>query len=337
MMQYSVIVPVYNGEETLGRCLEALLDQSVSPSEYEIVVVDDGSGDTTAQIAAAYEVRYLHQANKGPASARNRGAFSARGEVILFTDCDCIPDHNWIEEMARPFSETDVSGVKGAYKTCQKSLTARFAQAEFDDRFRLLQKADRIDMVDTYSAAFRKSVFIQAGGFDASFPHANNEDTDFSYRLAAAGHKLVFNPYACVYHRHPDSLTKYLKIKFWRGYWRIVVYARYPDKMAKDSYTPYVIKFQALAAAVSLILLPLWPISPLPRYAGVFLAGGILFSALPFSVASFKTDRTVGILSPVYVFLRAFVFAAGSMRGCFRVVFKSGRLNRKPSGSRLHR
>ena len=76
-------------------------------------------------------------------------------------------------------------------------------------------------------------------GFDESFPVANNEDTDLSYRIAAAGHVMVFNPDAVVSHlRHPDSLRRYIRQKFWRGYWRMIVYRRHPGKMVKDTYTP---------------------------------------------------------------------------------------------------
>src|SRR5438270_189444 len=82
----------------------------------------------------------------------------------------------------------------------------------------------------TYPAAFRRAAFLAAGGFDERFPTANNEDVELSYRLAAQGARLVFAPTARVYHTHPATLGRYLRVKFGRGYWRTLVYRMYPGK-----------------------------------------------------------------------------------------------------------
>ncbi|MDO8721500.1 MAG: glycosyltransferase [Syntrophales bacterium] len=310
---FSVIVPACNAEKTLPACLEALGDQSVARTDYEVIVVDDGSTDRTSETAKRSNVKYLFQPNQGPAAARNRGAAEARGHLIFFTDSDCVPDHKWLEEMARPFGDPEVAGVKGAYKTKQRELAARFAQAEFEDRYDLLRKSPAIDMVDTYSAAFGKDVFSEIGGFDRSFPVANNEDTDLSYRLVAAGRKLVFNPEAFVYHTHPDTFVKYLEIKFWRGYWRMVVYRRYPDKAVKDSYTPGVVKVQTVLMALSFLLFPVSPFVNTFLYLALLSWGVIVVSALPFSLKTLRKDKPVGLISPGIVLLRSMVFATGSL------------------------
>ena len=254
-LRFSVIVPAFNAEMTLSFCLEALCEQSVPKEDYEVIVVDDGSSDDTSKIAKQFNVKCIYQPNRGPAAARNRGADEAKGAIILFTDADCIPAQNWIYEMTLTFDDPVVVAVKGAYKTDQTQLIARFAQAEFEDRYDRLLRHASIDMIDTYSAAFKKDVFLQIGGFDERFSVANNEDTELSYRLAAAGHQMVFNPKAIVYHTHPDTLMRYLKVKFWRGYWRMVVYRRYPDKAMKDSYTPGVLKIQVILIPLSILLL----------------------------------------------------------------------------------
>jgi len=318
---FSIIIPAYNAEQTLGACLEALNRQSTTREDYEVIVVDDGSSDGTSKKAKGFNVKYIFQTNQGPATARNKGAQAAGGDIILFTDSDCVPDHNWIREMVSPFNDSDVTGVKGSYKTRHRELAARFAQAEFEDRYDLLQKSPSIDMVDTYSAAFRKDVFLEMGGFDESFPVANNEDTDMSYRLVAAGHKLVFNPRAFVYHTHPNTLIKYLKLKFWRGCWRIVVYRRYPDKAVQDSYTPAVIKFQTMLMCLSF---PLFFLSFLFNgllYLALFFWVIIIVSSFPFSFKTFKKDKIVGLISPGVVLLRSLVLAGGSLLGVARCLF----------------
>ena len=322
LLKSSVIVPAFNAEDKLPACLGALRDQSMHGKDYELILVDDGSSDDTSKIARQFNVKYIYQSNRGPAAARNRGAYEAKGEIILFTDADCIPDRNWIHEMVLPFEDPEVVGVKGAYKTRQTQLTARFVQAEFEDRYDLLQRQASIDMIDTYSAAFKKDIFQEMGGFDESFPVANNEDTEFSYRLAAAGHKLVFNPRAFVYHTHSDTLGKYLKLKFGRGYWRMVVYRRYPDKAVKDSYTPGIIKIQTLLMALALSLFFLSWVVPGLLYLGLLFCFFIVLSSFPFSLKVFRKDRVVGLISPGFVFLRALVFSVGSLLGIARCLLK---------------
>src|SRR3990172_10127958 len=193
-MKISVIVPAYNAQKTIHQSIEALLAQEYPKERYEVIIIDDGSSDGTADVVKAYPVKYMHQRNQGPATARNAGAREAGGEIMLFTDSDCVPFANWIAEMVKPFEDKEVVAVKGAYKNKQKSMVARFAQLEFEERFEMLKKAESIDMVDTYSAGYRRDLFMAAGGFDASFPVANNEDTELSYRLSVLGHKMVFNP-----------------------------------------------------------------------------------------------------------------------------------------------
>lgn len=321
-IQFSVIVPTFNSGNTLFACLQSLTNQSVPKEHYEVIVVDDGSTDDTAEIAARFEVVYLVQPNQGPATARNSGVQQAAGDIILFTDADCVPDQDWLRHMTEPFRNPNVTGVKGTYKTKQTTLAARFSQAEFEDRYDLLKKSATIDMVDTYSAAFRKDIFLKMGGFDQGFRLANNEDTDLSYRLVSAGYTLVFKPEAFVYHTHQNSLVNYLKLKFWRGYWRMVVYTRYPDKAVKDSYTPAVLKIQTLLMALSLALVP-FLLLDIRLIVLIFLLWGvILVSSFPFSLKTFKKDPIVGLSSPVVVFLRSIVFAVGSLCGVAWGIYK---------------
>lgn len=316
-MKVSVIVPAYNSEKYIDHCIRALLEQTCRREDYEVVIVDDGSSDKTAEIVNAYPVRYIYQKNQGPAAARNRGVNEAKGEIILFTDSDCVPTRNWIEEMTRPFNSADIAAVKGAYLTKQREIIARLAQVEFEERFEMLKRAESIDMVDTYSAGFKKKIFQQLGGFDTTFHVANNEDTDLSYRMSKHGFKMVFNPDATVYHlKHPDSVKKYARLKFWRGYWRMVVYKRFPDKMLKDTYTPQTLKLQILMLLLFILSIPLAVLYPeLGRYPLfiTFLIFGLLL--LPFGILAVRKDPPVAVFVPFFLILRAASLGTGMFWG----------------------
>lgn len=316
-MKVSVIVPAYNAEKYIGQCIKALLNQAYRREDYEVIVVDDGSTDKTADIIKNYHIRYIHQKNQGPAAARNNGVREAKGDIIFFTDSDCIATPNWIEEMLRPFKSPDIAAVKGAYLTNQKEIIARLAQVEFEERFEMLKKAESIDMVDTYSAGFRRDIFLQMGGFDTSFPVANNEDTDLSYRMSKEGFKMVFNPDAIVYHlKHPDSIKKYARLKFWRGYWRMVVYKKFPDKMLKDTYTPQTLKLQILTLLPILFLIPTTVFFPeYGKYplVSVSLLFGLLL--LPFTFFTLRRDPFVAIFAPFFLTMRAASLGAGMIWG----------------------
>ncbi len=282
--QVSVVVPAYNAEGMLPGCLESLANQTIVRSAYEIIVVDDGSTDRTADAAAeAGADRVLRCEHRGPAAARNAGIAQARGQIVLFTDADCEPVPDWLARMLRPLQVAEVSGVKGSYKTRQREVVARLAQCEFEERYDRLERLAVIDFVDSYAAAFRIAALREIGGFDPAFPRANNEDVDLSYRLAEHSHKLVFNRSAVVYHRHVASWCAYARLKARRGYWRMLVYRLHPQKAIHDSYTPQLLKAQVLLTYAIAGLAVLSAARPALAWGAAAGLATLLLSAWPFT------------------------------------------------------
>ena len=309
----SVVVPAYNAEKTVVKCLKALKRQTYKPTE--IIIVDDGSSDGTASVAGKIRgIRVVRQKHRGPAAARNTGAKQARGNIIVFTDADCEPSPGWLHEMLKPFSDKSVTGVQGAYRTRQKSILARFAQCEIEERYSRMRKRRYIDFIGTYSAAYRRRIFLDAGGFDETFSSASGEDTELSFRLAKQGKKLVFNPAAVVYHMHPDTLGKYLRQKFWRAYWRVRLYKKHPKKVVNESYTPQTLKIQIVFLVLGLAAMALFPLLDLTPVAGLFFTL-LVISTLPDSFRFFHRDKTAGIIAPLVLLLRTIVFSAGLVFG----------------------
>ena len=319
-MDVSVIIPAYNAERAIANCLESLSKQAFR-GKYEIIVVDDGGKDRTRQIAGKFpKVKLLMQNHAGPAKARNLGAKNAKGKILIFTDSDCILDRNFIVEMARPFSNGKISGVQGRYKCRQKELIARLIHLEIEERYEHMQKQKYIDFIGSYAAAYRKNEFLKAHGFDTSFPMASGEDTDLSFRLSASGKKMVFAPRAIVWHTHPTSLWKYLRVKYFRAFWRALIYKKHRDKIARDSYTSQKLKMQLGLFYLIVLSLIGSAVYGLLSYAALAFFILFLISTVPFAIWSGKRDLAVGIIVPITTLLRTAAFSIGLLLGAIRVM-----------------
>jgi len=308
--QISIVIPTFNSAEVLSNCLESLTNQTVGREKYEIIVVDDGSTDETKDVAAKYLVKYVYQENRGPAVARNNGVSQAQGKIILFTDADCEPQPNWIEEMIMPMKDDQVVGVKGAYKTRQKELVARLVQIEYEHKYERMKKFKYIDFVDTYSASYRKEVFLKYEGFDERYPKASVEDQEFSFRLFHDGHKMVFNPEAAVYHRHSARLMDYLRKKYKIAFWKAFLLKRHPGKVKTDTHTPQSLKIQMLLS-LGTVLGCAAPLYSTLYYVSGFSLVSFLLTCIPFSLFALKRDVTIALVSPVILFLRSLALSLG--------------------------
>jgi glycosyltransferase involved in cell wall biosynthesis len=325
-MFISVIVPAYQAAAVLPQCLAALQQQTIDHARYEIIVVDDGSTDNTADVAqqalhACPAAQVIRAEHGGPAKARNIGAQAARGDLLLFTDADCQPLPDWIEQFERVFDNPEISGAAGAYVTQQRSLIARFVQQEYEERYDYARGQATIDFIDTYAAAYRRAVFLENGGFDAAFPTASVEDQEFSFRLAERGQRLAFAPNARVSHQHNTTLMRYFRRKYFIGYWKMRVLHQHPGKAVRDSHTPQIIKAQIvlLAAAVISLLSLLWPIG-LPLTIGLWIIFGL--STLPLLNQIARRDPPVLLIAPIMIFVRALALGLGLGSGLLRFTIR---------------
>lgn len=327
----SVIVPVYNGEATILGCLDSLAYQTYPTDKYEIVVVDDGSTDRSPAVVKAWQTghselcsKLVVQKNAGPASARNHGAQEAVGSILLFTDADCVPEPDWIERLTAPFDDAGIVGAKGAYLCDQTGLVPRFVQAEYEDRYDRMLGRERIDFIDTYSAAYRRDVFLANGGFDIVFSTASVEDQEFSYRLAERGYRMVFVPDARVKHQHDRTITEYARRKYFIGYWKALVMRRFPERAIHDSHTPQALKVQIalLAGLASLSTLSMIVrFAPLLRIVRKSLPAIVmlfLLSATPFLHKLARRSGVLALASLGLLFVRAAALGSGYLVGMVR-------------------
>jgi len=322
----SVVIPVKNGSCSITEALSALTSQSLKPAE--IIVVDDGSTDDTVEKVKKFEktkklknLKLISQNSAGPAAARNNGAKQARAEFLVFIDADCVPERDWLKEMLSPFSDPKVAGVQGAYKSSQKELMARFTQIEIEDRYHRMIFSKDIDWIGSYSAAYRRLVFLELKGFDKEFRKASGEDPDLSFSIQEHGHKLVFNPRAIVYHSHPTSLRSYLRKKFQHAKWRVLLYKRHTAKAVSDSYTPQSLKAQIVLLWVLSIAAPASLAVPELVFFSWLTLFLLILLMFPFVFFALKRDFLAGLASPFILFLRNIVFLWGLIAGIINLAF----------------
>jgi glycosyltransferase involved in cell wall biosynthesis len=316
-MDVSVIVPVFNGAKKIEMCVSALQRQKTE-RRYEIIVIDDGSTDRGLERIRGNGFRVFKQGNQGPAAARNLGVAQARGRIILFTDADCEPQEDWIEQMVRPLEDPCISGVKGSYLTRQKKIVPRFVQYEYESKYERMKKDPYIDFIDTYAAGFIRDDFLSVGQYDTQFSTASVEDQEFSFRMWDKGYRMVFNPAAKVYHTHSNTLWNYIRKKFRIGFWKALVLKKHPNKIARDSHTPQSLKLEMVFAMLFLISLFISPLNnDFLSYALLPLIG-FLATSSPFAVKLFRKDPLVALFSPFLLFVRAVSLSLGLIMGALK-------------------
>jgi GT2 family glycosyltransferase len=227
----SVVVCTHNGASTLRACLAALEKQS-HPG-YEVIVIDDGSTDTTAEIARAFpRVHYERQEHAGLGAARNRGAQLARGEVIAYTDDDCIPDEDWLKHLGRAFEDPRCMAAGGpnlppAPHTFVEAVVALAPGAPSE----VLLNDEEAEHLPGCNLAVRRSGLLAIGGFHEVFTAAG-DDVDVCWRLQAHGGKLCFVPSAVVWHHRRSTTRAYLRQQSGYGFAEALLIRHHPKRFA---------------------------------------------------------------------------------------------------------
>jgi len=191
-LRLSVIVPVHNGGEDLGRCLQGLA-QSSRPAD-EIIVVDDGSTDGSAALAAAAGARViaLGAGPRGPAFARNRGVEAASGDLLIFIDADVVVHTDTLARMQKVFEESvDVAALFGSYDDHPPVRTATSLYKNLLHHYVHQHSGPEAGSFWAGCGAIRRSVFQAVGGFDERYRRPSIEDIDLGVRLRRGGLRIL--------------------------------------------------------------------------------------------------------------------------------------------------
>ena len=224
-MKFSVIIPAYNAEATLPALLDSLSDQGY-PEDSEVIVVDDCSTDSTADICHRFGCKFICCAkNCGPASCRNMGAAQASGEVLVFTDSDCIVSPDWLQCFERALALDDADVIMGKLVLLPSTVMGEAISAlgfpaggslGFEKVWRVSGDGYTTSL-SSCNFAVRRDIFLALGGFDESFPYAGGEDSFLARSLLDAGYRIRYRPEVVAYHPARESFVEFLRWQFKRG------------------------------------------------------------------------------------------------------------------------
>lgn len=186
----SVVIPTYNEEENIERCLLHLTHQTIQRNEYEIIVVDGGSKDATTEIAKRYADRVIEQKSKGVGGARNDGIMAAKGDIIATTDADAVVPQFWLERVKSYIESDGAVGVCGPNYPVEKKIRAILLYGIIKVFHTAFHKMGVTGMPGN-NTAFRKDVFFDIGMYNPELPFL--DDIEFGLRLKTRG-KIAYDP-----------------------------------------------------------------------------------------------------------------------------------------------
>jgi cellulose synthase/poly-beta-1,6-N-acetylglucosamine synthase-like glycosyltransferase len=222
MDKISVIIPVKNEEEKIEQCLEAVFSQSYKP--HEVIVVDGHSRDKTVRHAKKFLVRIFYEDYHTRAGACQIGVENAEGDYVAFTDADCIPERDWLENLVNEFND-DIVGVGGGIKNIGEGLWEKsinlavetFLGSANSVQGRFFKDKRYVNSISGCNSMYRREDIIKVGGFDVGL--ATVEDTELNRKLLRIG-KLLYTPGAVILHNHQRGLKEFGKRVYQYGYGR---------------------------------------------------------------------------------------------------------------------
>jgi len=223
----SVVVCTHNGQGTLTECLGRLA--TLTYPDFEVIVVNDGSSDTSAEIAKRHGVRLVETAHRGLSHARNVGIAHASGEIVAFLDDDAYPDHDWLYYIAASLRANGHAGVGGPNIAPDDGRVAECVAAAPGGPIHVLISDREAEHLPGCNMAFRKSALEEIGGFDERFRVAG-DDVDVCWRLQESGRTLGFSAGAVVMHRRRDSVRRYLRQQYGYGEAEALLERKWPGR-----------------------------------------------------------------------------------------------------------
>ena len=328
----SVVIPVYNGADTLGGCLEALYASDCG--DFEVIVVDDGSTDATREVASRYPCRVVAlPQNVGAARAKNAGAQEATGEILFFTDADVHVRPETLSHVAEDLQAPEVDGVVGLLaESCPyTNFASRFKNGWMHFTYRrqpsigsIEGRPKRVGLFFTSAAAIRRELFLREGGFDSHYSGASiTEDIEFGQRLLSHGRVIIMDKRLTVEHNKRYTAGEVLRTDLLRARGLAQTWIRNRQSRegrAHYASVPWYFGAGVLALGLGTLFLLLGALPGLGW--GVALAGACVLAALGLNAPFLVALRgwygwRFALLSAGFVLLDLYVSGLGiALGGC---------------------
>jgi GT2 family glycosyltransferase len=324
----SVVIPAYNEEKLIAKCLESII-QTKYPL-LEIIVVDDCSTDRTVQAASKYNLTLVKRVHRGGiAAARNDGIKVARSEVVAFVDADCTVELDWLDLLTSHFVDANVAGAGGIIGAKHSGLTATYRSFRERESWSDAQTPTHVMFLPGGNSCYLTRVLREIGGFDSAFARPRgHEALEIGHRLRKRGFVLIGDPRAVVWHGHEDSLRSWAQTTFGLGYSAIsfLFRRRFLDFPAMQ------LKQIAFILLVILCLMGFAGLVPvlIPAVAVGIFAGFELLSAglsITRAVVHYKNPK-YALMLPVEIAIRVCLFA-GYAAGLITAPFTLRDLDRR--------
>ena len=223
----SVVVCAYNAERTMDQCLASLA--ALNYPDYEVIVVNDGSRDHTLAIAESYGFcRIISQSNQGLSVARNVGAEAATGEIVAYTDSDCVADPDWLSYLVAKMQGSNLAACGGPnFPPPEDDLVPAVVAVAPGGPTHVLISDEVAEHIAGCNMAFRRETLMGLGGFDPIY-RAAGDDVDICWRFQDAGYVIGFSPAAMVWHYRRNTVAAYCRQQRGYGKAEALVYAKHP-------------------------------------------------------------------------------------------------------------
>jgi glycosyltransferase involved in cell wall biosynthesis len=238
-LQLSIVIPTRNRASKLERTLQSLLLQTIPTQDFEVVVVDNDSGDETPEFLRRFGKRFpnwqsFRQPKPGAAAARNAGIASCQGAIVLFIDDDVIAQPDLVRQHLKSHDSHSGCAVLGRVLDGWDQNDSAFhwviSHKELLHSFRFPDSSNvPFQHLYTCNASISRDLLLKAGLFDERFRGAAFEDTDLGYRLTRSGCQLLFNPEATVLHEPLLSLKLFMRKRFDAGCALYQLLSKHPE------------------------------------------------------------------------------------------------------------
>ena len=311
----SVVITGRNEAEMIGRCIKSVLEQDYP--NFEMVFVDAKSTDGTYEKVVELQKQSASYSNcksfavisanaDTPGIGRNIGVDSARGQVIAFTDADCLPDKNWLTKLVDLLgTQIGIVGGPNLLKHTKSNMVLSAIDAVLGTtlgsggtpQFLDIDKVSEVYALPACNMAMSKATFEEVGGFDAKLKY--NEDSDLCNKILKKGLKILFNPKAKVSHYIGfESFSGFSKFLFKYGYHRGRNAANDPRLFTKFNLASIAFIFAFVVIASVSVFEPTFRII----LADILLLLGLVLAVSAVRLGLRKRSLSIGLLSiPLYI------------------------------------